>query len=279
MAELLWQVADRPVKALMPKFSIVTVSYNAEKTIEDTIHSVQMQEGVEVEHILIDGGSKDGTMAIVDRYQNQFAAIISERDKGIYDAMNKGAALAKGEFIGFLNADDYFASSNSLALLASALEKSDAAWGNVLQVDDEGVPKRLISGEWFKPSRMTLGLMPPHPSFYVRTSRVRAVGGFDHSYKIAGDFDLVRRLFGTSGFTSCYVSELITIMRVGGVSTDGLTATRTSSAEILRSLTTNGEKIKPFGLNFRYLLRVVELIRGRLLSLSGQRFKPNADAE
>lgn len=258
----------------MKSLTVITVAYNSAATIEDTIQSAISQKASDFDHVLIDGGSTDGTMAIVDRYRHHFSHVVSEPDKGIYDAMNKGLALAKGEFVGFLNSDDYFFSEHSLTKIQQALADghTDAVWGDVVQVNQHGVPKRMIKGNWFQPSRFIFGLMPPHPSFYARRSAIQSVGGFDASYRIGGDFELLLRLFKLPAFRTKYIEDLVTVMRIGGVSTDGLGATARVSAEILQGLRNNGFRANPALLNIRYLVRIWELANGKALAIRGHRY-------
>jgi glycosyltransferase involved in cell wall biosynthesis len=260
----------------MPKMSVITVAYNSAATIEDTILSVRAQSDADFEHIIVDGNSRDGTMGIVNRYRDGFSAVVSEPDKGIYDAMNKGIGLASGEFLGFLNSDDYFASSYSLSRIQRALETSnaDGAWGNIIHVDAAGSPRRFMSGGWFKPSRLKYAIMPPHPAFYARTAAIRAVDGFTLKYKIAGDFDLIAKLLGDPAFRGVHVDELITVMRLGGVSTAGLASTRNISREIQDSLLRLGIATTPGRVRLRYLLKIMEVSRGCALALSGKRLPP-----
>lgn len=258
-------------------FSVITVAFNSARTIEDTIRSVRAQRGTDFEHIIIDGGSTDGTMDIINKYRDGFAAIVSEPDKGIYDAMNKGVRLASGEFLGCLNSDDYFATPFSLAHMQQALEanKTDCAWGNVVHVDATGRPVRVMSGRVFRPSLLHHAIMPPHPAFYARTAVIKAIGGFDPTYRIAGDFDLIIRLFQQPGFSGCHVDTIVTAMRIGGVSTDGLGATRTVSSEMLRALRTNAIRPGFAGVLARYPLKVKELLSGKWAALAGRRFPPD----
>lgn len=237
---------------------------------------MRAQKDADFEHIIVDGASHDGTMKIVDRHRDAFSSVVSEPDKGIYDAMNKGVRLAKGEFVGCLNSDDYFASPHSLFRIQQALEASaaDGAWGNIIHVEADGRPHRLMDGGWFKPSLFKYAIMPPHPAFYVRTEAVRAAGGFEPKYKIAGDFDLMVRLFKNPAFRGVHINELITVMRLGGVSTNGLGATRHASIELHHALIRNGIATTAGKVKMRYLLKLLEIARGHILALGGSRFPP-----
>ena len=250
----------------MPKFSIVTVTWNSAKTLEETILSVRAQRGAEVEHIIIDGGSTDGTLDIIGKYRDVLGPVISEKDKGIYDAMNKGLALASGEFTGFLNSDDYFYSPDAIANVAGRLDQTgaDCIWGDVVFIDEERRPRRYLTGSLFQPWMFRFGVALPHPSFYARTAHLRAVGGFAAQYKIAGDFDLMLKLLARPGLRTAALRQIVAVMRIGGVSTADLNATRTATHEIADALERNGKSGPAFFLQMRYGLKALEIIRGRL---------------
>lgn len=258
----------------MPKLSVITVAYNSGKTIEDTILSVRAQREADYEHIIVDGLSGDNTMEIVDRYRDGFSTVVSEPDRGIYDAMNKGVEYATGDFVGFLNSDDYFTSPYALSALQRALDTSDAdcAWGNVVHVDDGGRPRRLMSGRWFSQANLPYAIMPPHPTFYARKSTIESLGGFSLSYSIAADFDLCARLISVPGIRGVYVDEIITAMRLGGVSTEGLSSTRKITRQIEDSLEGMGVKTSWGRIRLRYGLKALEVLNGNRLALLGRRF-------
>lgn len=251
--------------------SVITVSLNAASTIARTLDSVKAQTGVAIEHIVIDGASTDGTMDIVSQRSDGLTHIVSEPDEGLYDAMNKGLALARGDLTGYLNADDAYAAPDVLARLVDAWRrsKSDAVYGDVLQVDAQDRPLRMISGGAFSRARLRRGLMPPHPGLYARTSALRDVGGFNTAYEIAADFDLVARTFARPGFNAVYVPTIVTLMRVGGVSTRNFRSTRVATAEILRSCRANGINATPWSVLSRYPIKAREVIGGRWMRFTG----------
>jgi glycosyltransferase involved in cell wall biosynthesis len=261
----------------MPRISVVTVAFNSQATIEDTIRSVRAQKGADYEHIIVDGASRDGTMAIVDRYRPGFAAVISEPDKGLYDAMNKGVAAASGTYVGFLNSDDYFASDRSLAGIQQAFAADPelgCVWGDVLFVDGRYRPRRITRASLFRPSLFKYGVVPPHPGFYARTDAIRAAGGFEPKYRIAGDFDLMIRLFKNPGFRGRHLDEIVTIMRLGGVSTQDVATSRFSTSELLDALARNGVQARPWMVNTRYLVKMTELARGSWKYIGGKTYPP-----
>jgi glycosyltransferase involved in cell wall biosynthesis len=244
------------------KFSVVTVSYNAEATIERTIRSVRAQTGVSFEHILIDGGSNDGTMDIVGRYRDGFSVIVSAKDRGVYDGMNKGLALARGEYCGFLNADDYFAGQSSLRALDVAV--GDAHWAGVYgvvdQIDTTGRTKRRIGMRKVTSTGLLWGQIAPHPSTYLRTSIMRDLGGFDLRYRLCADVDMFVRIFDRTGEQIAHTQSLITKMQLGGLSTQGLPSYRRVGAELNDLLTRSGRKTSNLRVGLRGFYKLRELL-------------------
>ena len=181
------------------KVSIITVCFNSVAMIEDTIRSVREQTYEEVEHIVVDGGSTDGTQEIVSRHNRRIQKFISEPDRGIYDAMNKGLRLARGDVVGFLNADDVYASPTAVGDIVAALQAdhTDGAYGDLVYVgrDSNRVVRYWRAGT-YRPRAFYSGWVPPHPTFFCRTALYGELGGFDPAYRIAGDFEL--RCFASS---------------------------------------------------------------------------------
>ena len=196
-----------------------------------------------VEHIVIDGGSSDGTMAVVDRYRSGLAKVISEPDTGIYDAMNKGLQLATGDLVGFLNADDVFANENVVADIASAaLEHgADIVYGDLTYVASR--PPHRVVRQWrsgqFKRSQLALGWMPPHPTFYFRRTLLHKLGGFDTKFRIAADYDFMLRYLRADGVKVNYLPQILVKMRTGGASNRSLRAIMNKSCEDLTVLRKN----------------------------------------
>jgi len=225
------------------KITIVTVCYNSSNTIRDTLRSVASQSHRDIEHIVIDGGSKDTTLDVVREHGGHLARIVSEPDKGIYDAMNKGFTLATGQFVGFLNADDILASGDavaSVARVAASDDSIDAVYGDLQYVRGDGqVVRHWRSGE-FDRARLSYGWMPPHPTLYVRTAKVTQLGGFSTKMRIAADYDFVLRYFAFPGFKAAYLPEVLVRMRTGGASNRSLGALLQKSREDLTALRANG---------------------------------------
>lgn len=201
--------------------SVVTVCLNSARTIADSLESVNAQTHPDVEQIVVDGGSTDGTQDVVRRVGRRVTHCLSEPDRGIYDAMNKGLALARGDVVGFLNADDSFADAQALARVAEAFERGvDACYGDIVYVAPDD-PRRLIrywrSGP-YRRGQCAHGWAPPHPSFYVRREVFEKHGGFDAAFKVAGDFEVALRLLDVAGIAVRYVPAVLVRMRTGGVS-------------------------------------------------------------
>lgn len=226
------------------KVSIITVAYNCASTISDTLRSVASQTHKAVEHIVIDGASTDATLAIVNEYGAHVASVVSEPDSGIYEAMNKGLALATGEFVGFLNADDVYANEQVVARIAGAADElqSDVVYGDLVYVDQNNLGKvfrRWHSGT-FAPSRLRFGWMPPHPTFYVRTQILKSQGGFDTRYRIAADYDCMLRTLMSPGAQVAYVDDVLVHMRTGGASNNSFNSVVRKSREDLDAIRRNG---------------------------------------
>jgi len=202
------------------RVSIVTVCFNSVDTIEHTIRSVQEQDYESIEHVIVDGGSVDGTQEVVRGHNGQIKQFISEPDRGIYDAMNKGLRLATGEVVAFLNADDVYASRTVISDVVAAMRAgpADAVYGDLVYVgrrDTDRVLRYWRAGE-YHPKAFHRGWVPPHPTFFCRTAVYRKLGGFDPGYRIAGDFELMLRFVEKNGIRVQYVPRLLVRMRWGG---------------------------------------------------------------
>lgn len=211
------------------KISIITATYNSASTVKNTIESVLRQSYTDIEYIIVDGKSKDNTIDIVKSYEARFNGRlrwISEPDKGIYDAMNKGINLATGDVVGILNSDDFFTSDSIIQSVADALkdESLDSVFGDIHFVDDSDLTKsvRYYSSALFRPWKLRFGYMPAHPSFYARRKVFEQNGLYSLDYKIASDYDMMVRLFYKAGITYKYLPLDMVTMRTGGVSTANL---------------------------------------------------------
>jgi len=204
------------------QFSVITAVYNRAATIAHTVRSVREQVGVEVEHVVMDGASTDGSLQILQSLQHPGMALHSAPDKGMYDALNKGLALATGDIVGLLHSDDFYADEHVLADVAKAFEDPavDAVYGDLDYVskgDTSRIVRHWRSGQY---SRRLLGWgwMPPHPTLYLRRSVVERWGGFDMGFRICADYDAILRYFGKGGIRPAYVPRVLVKMRLGGVS-------------------------------------------------------------
>jgi glycosyltransferase involved in cell wall biosynthesis len=203
------------------KISIITVCYNSASTLEKTIKSVLLQKYPHIEYIIIDGSSTDNTSKVLNSYKNKIDVILSEADKGIYHAMNKGIVRANGDIIGFLNADDIFADENVISLIANTFidKKVDSVYGDLTYFKD--TPKN-IKRYWraspFKSGLFSKGWNPPHPTFYVKRSIYQQYGGFDLNMPIANDIELMMRFLEKYRISSYYISKVLVNMRLGGLS-------------------------------------------------------------
>jgi len=229
--------------------SVITVTLNCSATILRCLESVNRQDWPEIEHLIIDGGSTDGTTELIRNSSNRVATLISEPDRGIYDAINKGISLATGEIIGFLHADDVFDGSKTLSTIArlfSSPEKGgelpDGCYGDLLFMGgtDHDREVRTWKSTPFNPKNVRWGWTPPHPSIFLRKEVYRELGGFDPSFSIAGDYDFQLRLMLHPGIRLIYIPQVITRMNHGGASTGGVRNLLTKSLEDLRALRMNG---------------------------------------
>lgn len=227
------------------KTSIITVCFNSESTIEDTINSVISQDYDDIEYIIIDGGSKDNTLKIIERYSDFISKVISEPDKGIYDAMNKGLKLATGEIIGILNSDDIFVSSQTISEVIKRIKGSPEEaifYGEIAIVERDNIEivKRRYAVDKFTTSKLKLGIMPPHPATFIPKSIYEKISNYRTEYKIAADFELYARASIKFGLPVKNLGLRIVNMREGGVSTSGLNFFKISSGEMAKALRENG---------------------------------------
>lgn len=206
------------------KLSIITVCLNNRSTIGDTISSVLSQSCKDLEYIIIDGGSNDGTLAVIEPYRQQLAAVISEPDTGIYDAMNKGIALAGGEIIGILNADDTYTDHRVLERVVQAFGDAsvDACYGDLVYVDASGRTVRSWKAGVYIRRSMYAGWMPPHPTFFVRRSCYERFGGYRTDMGTSADYELMLRYLLCHSITPIYLPEVLVRMRIGGSSNSSI---------------------------------------------------------
>ncbi len=246
------------------RVSIITVAFNAAGTIADTLESVSVQTHSAFEHIVVDGGSTDGTLKIVERHGAHVTRLISEPDHGIYDAMNKGLRLARGEIIGFLNADDVYADNQVLERVSAVMEKEgvDALFGDAefVRADKPQQIIRRYRSDRFCSKRLAWGWMPAHPTLFLKREIYDRFGSFKTDYRIAGDFELVARIFRGGKLTYRYLPEVMVRMRTGGISTGGWRQTLLLNREVLRACRENGISTNPLKILSKYPRKLFEFL-------------------
>ncbi len=241
------------------KFSIIVPTYNSAKTIMDTLRSIMEQEYFPLEVIVIDGNSKDNTVQLVQDLTPE-AILISEKDNGIYDAMNKGIAMATGDVIGILNSDDFYAHSEVLFKVAKQLKntKADSLFANLYYVD-EFEPSKIVR-RWyaksFKRSKFLFGWMPPHPTFFVKKSVYDRFGSFRTDLKISADYELMLRLLYKEEISTTYLREVIVHMRTGGQSNASIANRLKANMEDRKAWTMNGLTPNPLTLLLKPLRKL-----------------------
>jgi len=247
-----------------PLLTVITVVFNGAETIEHTIRSVIEQTYDNIEHIVIDGGSTDATQDILRRYENNIDYWLSEKDAGIYDAMNKGIALARGDYIGMLNSDDFFAKPSSLEIIAAHLKASniDAVFSTLDIVNpgqlDSVLRKYRISS--YSKFMLRIGVMPPHPTFYCRKAAYEKAGPYRTDYRIAADFEMLVRLLLKHHPTWEFIDETTVKMRAGGLSNSGIRSRWILNREIVRACAENGLYTNMFMLLLKLPIRLLERI-------------------
>lgn len=231
------------------KVSIITVVFNSKDTIEHTIESVLSQNYKNIEYIIIDGGSTDGTVDIIKKYEDRLAYWVSEPDDGLYDAMNKGIKAATGDVVGILNSDDMYADSSVIEETVNVIskEKVDTCYGDLVYVDKNNTQK--VRRQWksgnFLRDRFKRGWMPPHPTFFVKREIYQKYGLFNTNFPIAADYELMLRFLYKLGCSTAYIPKVLVKMRTGGNSSPSLANTIKANIEGYRAWKVNGLKPNP----------------------------------
>ncbi len=205
------------------KVSIITITYNSAATVEDTIRSVVMQDYPDIEYLIIDGKSKDNTLAIADKYKDGISKIVSEKDKGLYDALNKGIRHASGDIIGMLHSDDIYAHAQVIRHVVETFRSNPDAQGVYADLvfvnrNDTNKVMRTWESGTYREGDFLKGWMPPHPTFFVRKECYENFGTFNTDLKLSADYELMLRLIHKNNIRLAYLNEVIVKMRMGGVS-------------------------------------------------------------
>lgn len=245
--------------------SIITATFNSAKTLKDTIQSVLRQTNKDFEYLIIDGGSTDETIDIVKSYESEFSGRlkwVSEKDQGIYDAMNKGIKMASGDVVGILNSDDYFTSDDILQTVADAFkcQEIDAIYGDIHFIRD-GNPQKCIryySSRMFRPFWLRFGFMPAHPSFYCKREVFEKAGLYSLDYKIGADYEMMVRLFKRHKIKSLYVNKDFVTMRTGGASNNNVRSRLTLIEEDVKACRVNGIYTNRFFIMLKFLYKIFE---------------------
>ncbi len=251
------------------KISIITATYNSGKTLRDTLESVLSQNYPDYEHIIIDGNSKDNTLDIIKEFEPLYRGRlrwISEPDKGLYDAMNKGISMATGEIIGILNSDDFYSSADILSTVEREISDVDAIYGDIHYVDPSDLtkPVRFYSSQPFRRWKMKMGFMPAHPSFYCRRRVYQTYGLFDTSFRVAADFEQLLRLIYINRISTRYVPLDFVTMRTGGASSSGFSSHKKIIRDHLKAYKKNRVNSNIFFESLRYFYRIGEMIKFKL---------------
>lgn len=247
------------------KISIVTVCFNSAATLSNTLESVLSQSYPFIEMVIKDGGSKDGTLDIIKHYEPLFQGRLkwkSEKDGGIYDAMNEGIKMATGDVVGILNSDDYFTSSDVIEKIADCFSKHliDAVYGDIHFVRQGNPQKvaRYYSSKMFRPFWLRFGFMPAHPSFYVRRNVYEQYGGYRIDMKIGSDFEMMVRLFHRYHIRAKYIPMDFVTMLMGGASTAGFSSHLLLAKEDVRACKLNGIYSNQWMMYMKYLYKIME---------------------
>lgn len=246
------------------KVSLITVCFNSSKTIERTIQSVQNQLYDNIEYIIVDGGSIDGTIDIISSYSNVVTKFITEPDNGLYDAMNKGIKLASGDILGIINSDDFYHRNDSISKVVEGFSDKtvECVFADIRFVSSDDLDKtvRYYSSKRFNLESFSWGFMPAHPTFFTYRKNFEKFGGYKTDYKIAADFELLVRFLYKHQLSYRYLNFDLMKMRLGGISTASLKSTWIINREDLRACRENGLKTNYIRLYFRYFRKILEFI-------------------
>jgi glycosyltransferase involved in cell wall biosynthesis len=247
------------------KVSIITIAYNSETTIEATIRSVIAQSYPNIEYIIIDGKSKDSTLSIIEKYTSQISRVVSEPDKGIYDAMNKGVRMASGDIIGILNSDDFYADSDVIKNVVSLFERTqcDATYADLVYVDrldEQKILRTWISGD-YRHGAFLKGWMPPHPTFFVKADVYKRFGQYSTELRSSADYEFMLRVLHKQQIKVAYLNRVITKMRAGGQSNVTLKNRLRANKEDRMAWRMNGLRPQPWTLILKPLSKLQQFFK------------------
>lgn len=251
------------------KISIITTTWNSGATLRDTIESVLAQNYSDFEHVIVDGGSKDNTLDIIKGYEARYQGRlkwISENDNGLYDAMNKGIAMATGDVVGILNSDDFYADNHVLEKIAAGIKNVEIVYGDLVFVDAGDTSKiiRTWIGSQYKPQAFFKGWHPAHPTFYARRNLFKELGGFDITFDVSADFELMFRFLEKAHSSNLYIPHTFVRMRVGGESTGSIKKIIEGNKNVLRAFMKNGYKAPAFYIMRRLAPKALNLIKTKI---------------
>ena len=244
------------------KVSVITVCRNSEDTIKHCMTSVMSQNYGNIEHVVVDGASSDGTLEVVDKLATPNVVTVSEPDLGIYDAMNKGIKLATGDIVCFLNSDDVYSDPDVINDVVHQMisKKLDALLTDICFVSKSGEVIRNYSAKDFVPSKLQRGWMPPHPGMFISRKKIFEAGLFEPSYKIAGDYEFCIRLFSLPELAWSYYAKQTVRMALGGVSTSGIKSHYVLNREVYRACREHGVNISFLKLLSKYPKKALEFL-------------------
>lgn len=245
------------------KITIITICYNSAATLEKTILSVAGQSYTNIEYIVVDGNSSDGTLDLIKKHKDKIALWISEPDKGLYDAMNKGIAMATGDLIGVLNSDDTFYSTTIIEEIAHFHHQNsiEASVGTIMQHTRTGKVVRIYSSKNWIPEKLKIGFMPPHPSIFFKKNLFSKYGNYDLGFVIGADYELITRFFLKNKISWKYSGITTTAMLVGGLSSSGTASYKLISKEIQKALLMNGIPFSYIKIQFRFLWKIIGFVK------------------
>ena len=246
-----------------PLVSIITVVYNNSKYIRDAIESVLSQDYPRIEHIVVDGGSTDGTIDIIKEFGEKISTFITEPDDGIFDALNKGIVRSNGDFLGILHSDDLFCYKQVISDVINRLMEtnSELCFSDLIIVDETtGKLVRYYMAHYFRRWMLRIGWLPPHPTVFLKRAIFEEFGLYSINYQIAGDFEFFVRIFYGRKIKWIYLDRISIMMRRGGASNSGTSSIKLAISEINRSLKSNNVWSNPIFQIVRYFIRFLELI-------------------